>query len=84
MDMPNDILRDAREALSTDPHFRTAQDDGRYASRVRINAAHGSSWNGRIGTVARVTEGVPFVRFPVGRTRMVTVPFGFADLEELK
>jgi hypothetical protein len=86
MDMPNDILRDAREALEeepTRPYFRTSREFGRYATRVRINAAHGSSFNGRTGHVADVRDGVPFVRIQIGDTHSLTIPFGFADLEVL-
>lgn len=81
MDMPNDILREAQEAHR--PELRSQQEYGRYAHRVRINAAHGSYWNGRTGTVARIEEGTPFVRFQIGDTHSIVIPFGFADLEVL-
>ena len=59
--------------------LRSQREHGRYAHRVRVRAAHGSSWNGRAGIVAHVTEGTPFVRFPSGEV----IPFGFADLQVL-
>lgn len=59
--------------------LRPAKEYGsRYATRVRINAAHGSSWNGRTGTLARIEHDTPFIRFGANSP---AIPFGFADLE---
>ena len=61
--------------------LRGAKDFGRYANRVRVNSPQGSMYNGRIGTVVRVRDDTVFVRFQVGATHAMVLPFAAGELE---